>query len=114
MNNDKFLIIKNVKSFIIGLEKLLVTIPKKDFLSRELIYKEALGVLDNVVKANYESDKDRKKEYQIEALAKINMLDFCIERVYKLKYISERQAMSKSAELLKINKMLYAWCRNEK
>ena len=114
MNNDKFLIVKNVKGFIIGLEKILATIPKKDYLSRELIYKEALKLLDNVVKANYEIDKDKKKTYQIEALSKVNLLDFCIERAYKLKYISEKQVMSKSNELLKINKMLYVWCKNEK
>ena len=94
--------------------KILLTFPKKDFLSRDLIYKEALKLLDNVVKANYEVDKEKKKDFQIEALAKVNMLDFCIERAYKLKYISEKQAMSKSSELLKINKMLYSWCKNEK
>ena len=31
MNNDRFLIVKNIKSFIIGLEKILATIPKKDY-----------------------------------------------------------------------------------
>ena len=89
MNNDRFLIVKNIKSFIISLENILVTIPKKDFLSRELIYEEALMLLDSVIKANYEPDKEKKKDFQIEALAKVNMLDFCIERAYKLKYISE-------------------------
>ena len=89
MNNDRFLIVKNIKSFIISLENILVTIPKKDFLSRELIYEESLMLLDSVIKANYEPDKEKKKDFQIEALAKVNMLDFCIERAYKLKYISE-------------------------
>ena len=114
MNNDRFLIIKNIKSFIISLERVLVTIPKKDFLSRNLIYQEALLLLDNVIKANYESNNNKKKEYQINALTKVNMLDFFIERAYKLKYISEKQASNKSRELLKINKMLYAWYQNEK
>lgn len=89
MNNDKFLIVKNVKSFIIGLVKILLTFPKKDFLSRDLIYKEALKLLDNVIKANYEINSDKKKEYQIVALTKVNMLDFFLERAYKLRYISE-------------------------
>ena len=84
MNNDKFLIVKNVKSFIIGLEKILATILKKDYLSRELIYKESLLLLDNVVKANYETDKDRKKTYQIEALLKVNLLDFCMVLNFKI------------------------------
>ena len=114
MNNNKFLIVKNIKSFIISLEGILVTIPKKDYLSRELIYQEALILLDNVIKANYESDKEKKKDYQIIALAKVNLLDFFLERAYKLKYISEKQLNKKSNELVKINKMLYAWCKNER
>ena len=114
MNNDRFLIVKNIKSFIISLENILVTIPKKDYLSRELIYEEALILLDNVVKANYEVDKDKKKDYQIVALAKVNLLDFFLERAYKLRYISKKQAISKALELVKINKMLYAWCMNER
>lgn len=40
MNNDRFLIVKNIKSFIISLENILVTIPKKDYLSRELFFKK--------------------------------------------------------------------------
>lgn len=114
MNNNKFLIVKNIKSFIISLEGILVTIPKKDFLSRSVIYQEALILLDNVIKANYESNKEKKKDYQIVALAKVNLLDFFLERAYKLKYISEKQAISKANELVKINKMLYAWCKNER
>ena len=114
MNNNKFLIVKNIKSFIISLEGILVTIPKKDYLSRELIYQEALILLDNVIKANYESNKEKKKDYQIIALAKVNLLDFFLERAYKLKYISEKQLNKKSNELVKINKMLYAWCKNER
>ena len=111
---NSFLIVKNIKSFIISLENILVTIPKKDFLSRSVIYQEALILLDNVVKANYESDKEKKKDYQIVALAKVNLLDFFLERAYKLRYISEKQAISKANELVKINKMLYAWCKNER
>ncbi len=114
MNNNKFLIVKNIKSFIISLEGILVTIPKKDYLSRELFYQEALILLDNVIKANYESNKEKKKDYQIIALAKVNLLDFFLERAYKLKYISEKQLNKKSNELVKINKMLYAWCKNER
>lgn len=96
MNNNNFLIVKNIKSFIISLENILVTIPKKDFLSRSVIYQEALILLDNVIKANYESNKEKKKDYQIVALAKVNLLDFFLERAYKLKYISEKQLNKKS------------------
>ncbi len=30
LSNDKFLIIKNIKNYILGLEKLLITFPKKE------------------------------------------------------------------------------------
>lgn len=113
-NNDKFLIVKNIKSFILGLEKLLITFPKKDVLTRNMVYNDALELLELVVKANYESKVELKHVYQIEALAKINKMDFYMERAFKLHYISEKQCVSKTGELLKINKMIYMWCKNEK
>ncbi len=113
-NNDRFLIVKNIKSFIMGLEKLLVTFPKKDILTRNMVYNDSLEVLELVIKANYESRVEIKKTYQIEALAKINKIDFYLERAYKFRYISEKQCLNKTGELLKINKMIYNWCNNEK
>lgn len=111
-NEDKFLIIKNIKSFIMGLEPLLLTFPKKDILTRNMIYNDSLELLEIVLKANYEKRKDIKTNYQIAALAKVNKIDFYLERAYKLKYISEKQCINKCGELKKINKMLYGWCIN--
>lgn len=113
-NNERFLIVKNIKNFILGLEKLLVTFPKRDMLTRNMVYNDVLELLELVVKANYESRVDIKKNYQIEALAKINRIDFYMERAYKLHYISEKQCLNKTGDLLKINKMVYNWCKNEK
>ncbi len=113
-NNEKFLIVKNIKNFILGLEKILLTFPKKDIVSRGLIYNDSLELLELVIKANYETDIELKHNYQIAALAKINKIDFYLERAFKLKYISEKQCLSKIEQLLKINKMIYAWSRNEK
>ena len=113
-NNDKFLIIKNIKNFILGLEKLLVTFPKKDIFTKNMVYVDALDVLELVTKANYENRIDIKRTYQIDALAKINKIDFYLERAYKFKYISERQCMNAIRDLEKINKMLYSWCNNER
>ena len=42
LKNEKFLIIKNVKKFILGLESLLVTFPKKDTFSKDRVYNDAL------------------------------------------------------------------------
>lgn len=111
--NDRFIILKAVKQFIIGLEKLLITFPKKDILTRDMMYNDALSLLELIIKANYEDIKSIKHTYKIEALSKVNKIDFYLERAYKLKYVSEKQVINKSRELLKINKMLYAWCKNE-
>ena len=113
LKNEKFLIIKNIKKFILGLESLLVTFPKKDMFSKNMVYNDALDLLELVTKANYESRIDYKRCFQIEAMSKINKIDFYLERAYKLKYISEKQLLSKADELGKINKMIYAWCNNE-
>lgn len=113
LKNERFLIMKNVKNFILGLENLLVTFPKKDTFSKDRVYNEALELIEYITLANYEKRKDMKTTYQIMALGKINKLDFYLERAYKLKYISERQLTTKANELAKINKMIYAWCKNE-
>ena len=104
MNNDKFLIIKNIKIFILSLEKLLITFPKKDMFSKNMVYQDALDILELVTKANYENRIDYKKTFQIEALSKINKIDFYLER----------QCINAISDLEKINKMIYAWCKNEK
>ena len=111
-NNDRFQIINNIKKYIISLEKIILTFPKKDIITRNMIYNDALDLLELIFKANYEKDGELKHQYQIDALAKINKIDFYLERAYKLKYISEKQITNKAQELLKINKMLYAWCYN--
>ena len=113
LKNERFLIMKNVKNFILGLENLLVTFPKKDTFSKDRVYNEALELIEYITLANYESRIDYKRCFQIEAMSKINKIDFYLERAYKLKYISERQLTTKANELAKINKMIYAWCKNE-
>ncbi len=79
-----------------------------------MIYNDSLELLELIIKANYEQEKSVKQTYQIAALAKINKIDFYLERAYKLKYISEKQCLNKTNELIKINKMLFAWCNNAK
>ena len=111
--SNRFLILENIKKYIISLEKIIVTFPRKDIITRNMIYNDSLMVLELVCKANYESNKDLKKQYQIEALAKIKKQDFYLERAYKLKYISEKTCNVKSNELLRINKMIYGWWQND-
>lgn len=108
---EKFLIIKNMKKFILGLETMLVNFPRKEFLTKDMIYKDALKVLELVFIANEIEDIKEKNHLQIEILAKINMLDFYLERAYKKKYINEKQCLNKSSELEAISKMVYRWIK---
>ena len=75
-HSEKFLIIKNIKKFILDLEKLLVNFPNKDYLNKDMFYKEALNVLELVYNANEINDLKEKRNIQIQVLSKLNMLDF--------------------------------------
>lgn len=112
-NKERFLILKNIKSFILNLEPLLITFPKKDIISRNKMYDAAIDLLECVIKANHETNNTQKKTYQIEAIAKISKIDFLLERAYKLRYISSKQCEAKSAELAQIYRMIVAWYTNE-
>ena len=112
IKKEKFYILSSVKSFIFDIEKLILTFPKKDFISRNMLYNDSLDLLEIIYKANYEKDINKKHDYQISALAKVNKIDFYIERAYKLKYISEQQCLKNSNKLDRINRMLYSWCNN--
>ena len=113
-HNEKFLIVKNIKKFILGLEVILVNFPKKEFLTKDMIYKDSLKILELVYIANEIDELNEKKRIQIEILGKINMLDFYLERAYKRKYINEKQCMAKSYELEQITKMIYKWIKSER
>lgn len=112
IKNEKFLIVKTIKSFILDLENLLKTFPKRDMYTKNMVYKDALDILELINRANYEGRKEIKLNYQIEALAKINKVDFYLERAYKLNYLSEKQCLKASKKLGNLNKMIYAWCKN--
>ncbi len=103
-----------MKKFILGLEIILVNFPRKEFLTKDMIYKDALKILELVYVANDTSELEEKRKIQVEILGKINMLDFYLERAYKRKYINEKQCMSKSNELEQISKMVYKWIKSEK
>ena len=38
-HSEKFLIVKNIKKFILGLETLLVNFPRKEFLTKDMFIK---------------------------------------------------------------------------
>lgn len=109
---EKFLIVKNIKKFILDLEKILVNFPRKEFLTKDKIYSDALSVLELTYNANEVKDLNEKRKIQIKIIVKLNMLDFYMERAYKNRYISEKQCVNKCAELNNISKMVYKWIMN--
>ena len=42
--NEKFLIVRDIKNFILGLEKLLLTFPKNDIFTRNMVYCDSLEI----------------------------------------------------------------------
>lgn len=111
---EKFLIIKNIKKFILSLDDILINFPKKEFVTKDIFYKEALSILKAIYLANTYDNIEEKNRIKHEVVAQISMLDFYLERAYKKKYISEKQCMTKSRELETITKMIYKWIKNDK
>lgn len=114
MNNEFKLIIK-VKEYILSLEKLLISVPNKDYYNKQVMRKNLDEILYLIYLANNIRDKDVRLNYKYELLAKVNMLNFYIERYYKLKYISKKQIYNNSLKIEEITKIIYGWInKNDK
>ena len=111
--NDKFKIARYIKDFIIILDDYLVNYPKKYFELRNRLVNDSYELLELVYLANYMNGLERKN-IQLKALMKINIIDFYIEESYKKRIISEKQSIKLSNNLLIINKMICKWINNEK
>ena len=108
--ND-FLIVKNMKNFIMSLDNIVVNYPRKENVIKDRLFNDSLDILYLIYKANYSKDR---LNIQIEILSKISMLDFYLERSLKNKYISEKQCLKKSNQLLTITKMVHGWIKSDK
>lgn len=108
-SNDKFLIVKYMKQFILSLDEIIINYPNKEMVIKNRLHSDTLDILEYIYLANMEEESERKKEYQNKILSKINMLDFYLEKSYKKKYISEKMCQKKCNELLKISKMVFQW-----
>lgn len=112
MKNDKFLLVIEIKKFIISLEDTLINFPKKDIVVKKNMLNESFTLLENIYYANYYDGKNRK-DFQIKSLVNISMLDYYLEYSYKKKYISLKNFNKKINNLTIINKMLYGWIKND-
>ena len=113
MNNERFILGKNVKEFIDMLDEFLLCYPRKYFELRNRLVMDSFDLLKLVYKANYKDIHDRYP-LQLEAIATINLIDFYIELSFKRKIFSEKQSLRLSKKLGSINKMLYKWIEDER
>ena len=109
MNN--FLIVKNMKQFIMSLDEIIINYPRKENVIKDRLYNDSLDILYLIYLANYSKDK---RKIQIQILSKISMLDFYLERSLKNKYISEKQCLKKANQLLVITKLVHGWIKSAK
>lgn len=108
--NDKFLVVKYMKSFICDIESMIINFPRKDLVIKNRIINDSLDILELIYLAN---SSDLNKDLKVKVLSKLSMLDFYLERSYKNKIISEKVFNKKSNELAHITKLIYGWIRSE-
>ena len=101
---NEFLIVKNIKEFIVSLDNFLNNYPRKEYELRNLLVNTSYDLLELVYRINYKKDSN----FNI-ILSKISMLDFYLELSFKKKIINEKRVMNMSNRLLVIRKMIYKW-----
>ena len=108
--NDKFIIMKRMKIFIINLNNILINYPRKELILKNRIINTSYDILELINICNLDNKKDN---FNI-LLSKIFMLDFYLEISYYYKYISESVCNKKALELESIRKMIYGWIKSIK
>ena len=109
--NNNFRLINNMKKFIMSLDSFLDNYPKKELVMKDNMYKCSYEILEHIFYAN-QLENEPKMAVQKQIVSKLSMLDFYLERSYKLHFISEKQCLNKSNELLVMTKMIYGWIKN--
>ena len=110
MNNNNFRVIREMKDFILSLDKVVVNFPRSERVLRDNIYNDSYEALRNIVLANL---LDSDKGYiQKKVIASLSMIDFYFEFSLKKKYISEKQCVYFCRKLQSISKMTYGWIKN--
>ncbi len=108
-SDERFLIVKYMKQFILSLDEIIINYPNKEMVVKNRLHSDSLDILECIYRANLEENLEERSKYQNQILSKISMLDFYLEKSYKKKYISEKLCQKKCNELLKISKMVYQW-----
>lgn len=106
MNEDRFKVINNIKSFIDYLDKILVNYPKTSFNLQKRLENTSYDLLELVYLTNIIHDRLNNQKIII---SKISMLDYYLEISYNKKYISFKKFNYLVNKLDIIKKMIIGW-----
>ena len=106
MNQERFNVINNIKSFIKYLDKILVNYPRTSFNLQKRIEDTSYDLLELVYLTNIISNRlDNQKVI----ISKISMLDYYLEISYDRKYISFKKFSYLVKRLDIIKRMIIGW-----
>lgn len=110
INND-FKIVNKYKKFLMDLDAILENVPRKDMYFKDKIRTVSVTLLYEILEYSYSSVTETDK-YMASIKGKISFLDFCFERLYDKKYVSEKAIFKLTEQLVEINKMTSGWLLN--
>ncbi len=112
LENERFLIVKKTKRFLMELERIVSSFPNRDHVAKNRIVDDGFLLLEAIYMINSMKEENDVRLYQMQILTKINMLDFYLERAFQLHYISEERCLKLCTSLTEINKMVVVWMMN--
>ena len=110
VNNKNYLVLVKFKEFMILLDKTLENVPRKDMFYKDEIRKECVSVLELIIKLGFEEEKMVSDGLLIRS--KIGVIDFLLDRLYNLRYITEKQIYNLGLHLNEIIKMINGIVKN--
>ena len=72
----------------------------------------SVEIIENLYRANYEREYERRRNYQKEAQVDLNVLDFYAETAKQKKAISMRQLTIISREINELSRLLRGWIKS--
>lgn len=111
VNNKNYLVLVRFKEFMILLDKTLENVPRKDMFYKDEIRKECISALELIIKLGFEEEKMVSDGLLIRS--KIGVIDFLLDRLYNLRYITEKQIYNLGSYLSEIIKMVNGIVKNE-
>lgn len=110
INNKDFIILIRYKEFITYLDKVLENVSRKDMFYKDKIRKESIEVLELIIKIGFDEEKNTNDKIIVRS--KLGVVDFLLDRLFNLKYISEKQIYKLGLYLSEIIKMINGIYKN--